>query len=257
MPWVKGTDMDNKRLFLLEFITGQFNVTELAKRYNVSRKTAHELINRFHKEGFEAVKDRPPVAKSCPHKTPDKIVEMILAVKKKNRRYGARKIKAIIERENPQMTIPPASTINSILARKGLTNQPKRIRRIKPQGKYFEATKPNQIWTIDFKGDFKLPSEERCYPLTVCDMKSRFILGIKAMPRARLQPSKRFFIKLFRKYGLPQYILSDNGRPFASPMSVARLSRLSVWFIKLGITPLFIDPGAPQQNGNTKGCTVS
>jgi len=249
MPWKETTKMDEKLFFIKEYATHKYSITELTERFNISRKTAYKYIKRFKDKGLVGLQDRSSRPHHFPAKTPVEIEEQILLLRKKRPRYGARKLKAILERENKGITYPPVSTINSILNRNGYTNIVKRRRRIKPKNIYSVSSHPNDIWTTDYKGDFKMLNGKRCYPLTLCDMFSRYIIGIQGMYTTNLKDAKAFYIRMFQKYGLPNYMLSDNGIPFAAAQALARLTRLSAWWIRLGITPIFIDPASPAQNG--------
>ena len=241
--------MDEKLFFIKEYATGNYSITDLADNFNISRKTAHKYIRRFKDEGLDGLQQRS----SCPHhfptKTPLEVEKQIISLRKKKPRYGARKLKAILERDHEGVEYPPVTTINSILKRNGYTEVQKRRRRIKPLRIYHEANKPNDIWTSDYKGDFRLLDRVKCYPLTVTDMYSRYILGIKGMVSTNYKDAKSYYIMLFREHGLPRQILSDNGSPFAAPQALARLTRLSAWWIQLGIKPVYIDPASPWQNG--------
>ncbi|NQV38739.1 MAG: transposase [Candidatus Marinimicrobia bacterium] len=249
MPWKERTKMDEKRFLIKEYLTHNYSITELSERFGISRPIAYKYIERFKSEGWEGLEARSSRPHHFPTKTPIEIEKQILDLRKKRPRYGARKLKAILERENATVTYPPRSTINSILSRHNLTNQPKRRRRIKPKHVYSVAKYANDIWTTDYKGDFKMGDGKRCYPLTLCDMYSRYIIGIQGMYTTNLKDAKAFYIRVFKEYGLPDSMLSDNGVPFAAAQALARLTRLSAWWIRLGITPIFIDPASPAQNG--------
>ena len=249
MPWKERTKMDEKLFFIRDYETDQFTVTELVEEYEISRKTAYKYINRFKEEGLDGLQIRSTRPLTSPHKIPNEIEKQILAIRKKKRRYGARKLKAVLERENKGTAYPPISTINGILSRHNLTNAPKRRRRIKPLKIYHKASHPNDIWTTDYKGDFRMLDRVKCYPLTITDMYSRYIIGLKGMVSTNYKDAKSYYILMFREYGLPHQILSDNGAPFAAPQALARLTRLSAWWIRLGIKPVYIDPASPWQNG--------
>lgn len=249
MPWKETTKMDEKLFFIREYATDQFTVTELADSFGISRKTAYKYINRFKKGGLDGLQERSTRPNNSPTKIPIEIEKQILTLKKKKSLYGARKLKVVLERDHKGIIYPPISTIHGILKRHNLTNAPRRRRRIKPLQTYHEAHHPNDIWTTDYKGDFRMLDRVKCYPLTIMDMYSRYILGIKGMVSTNYKDAKSYYIMMFLEYGLPNQILSDNGSPFASAQALARLTRLSAWWIQLGIKPVFIDPGSPAQNG--------
>ncbi len=241
--------MDQKRFFIREYESDQFKVTELAERFGISRKTAHKCIKRYLEGGLDGLNERSSRPLNSPTKTPANIEKQILELRKQKPRYGARKLIKILSRDNPDTIYPPVSTVNSILKRNGLTKTIRRRRRIKAVNIFSVATHPNDIWTTDYKGEFTMKNGKRCYPLTLCDMYSRYIVSIKGLYSTDLIDAKAFYKQAFKDYGLPHNMLCDNGTPFAAAQSLARLTRLSVWWIKLGITPVFIDPGCPAQNG--------
>lgn len=250
MPWKERTKMDEKLYFIREYATGNFTITELADSFGISRKTAYKYIKRFKEEGLDGLQQRSTIPHTSPNKIPRSIEKQILAIRKKKKRneYGARKIKRILEREQ-KTAYPPISTIHNVLKRHNLTHPSKPRRRIKPLKVYHEANEPNDIWTSDYKGDFRMLDRVKCYPLTITDMYSRYLLGIKGMVSTNYKDAKSYYIAVFREYGLPRQILSDNGSPFAAPQALARLTRLSAWWIQLGIKPVYIDPASPWQNG--------
>ena len=195
------------------------------------------------------LEDRSRKPKSWPHETESRIIESIKYHRGKHPTWGPKKILAILAKRHPDWDNPAISTIAGILNREGLITEPKRrIRRKHPGCPTTVATEPNQIWTTDYKGEFKMLNGKYCYPLTVCDMFSRYLLGCDGHEAISLKRTKEHFTILFREYGLSDRIRSDNGVPFASN-AIARLSSLSVWWIKLGIYPELIEPGEPQQNG--------
>jgi transposase InsO family protein len=172
----------------------------------------------------------------------------IVAVREKHPSWGPKKILDVIGRRDPGVDLPAISTAAKILAEAGLVKPRRRYRRAHPGCPQTKAAQPNDIWPADYKGQFRLKNGTYCFPLTVSDLASRFILGVDAHPAISLKRSKAHFTHLFEAYGLPKRIRTDNGVPFASN-ALARLSQLSAWFIKLGIYPELIEPGKPQQNG--------
>lgn len=177
------------------------------------------------------------------------IIKAIKTIRLKHPHWGPKKLLLRLEKRRPDWIFPAISTTADILKREGLILPGKRrLKRKHPGCPKTKAEKPNEIWTADYKGHFKMKNGEYCYPLTICDMYSRYLLGCQAHKAISLQDSKNYFISLFKQYGLPQRIRTDNGVPFASS-AIARLSGLSVWWIKLGIYPEQIEPGRPEQNG--------
>jgi transposase InsO family protein len=223
-------------------------MTELCLRYGISRITGYKWLDRFRQSGVSGLHDRSRVPRSCPHQTPDELIECILD---ENSRYGwgARKILKRLQKRFPNRALPARSTVFDILERHDRVRSRRARRRWKhPGAAPFNTTAPNQIWTVDFKGQFLTRDGLYCYPLTVVDHFSRYLLCCEALPDVRTQGVYRQFLQLFREHGLPDAIRSDNGSPFAST-GIHGLTRLNVWWLQLGITHQRITPGNPQQNG--------
>ncbi len=176
------------------------------------------------------------------------MVEELVQLRKAHPCWGSRKLLELMHRRHRSWELPAPSTVTLILARRGLVRSSRRHRRAHPGCPQAVATQPNEIWAADYKGEFRLKNGRDCYPLTVSDLYSRYLLGCDAHPAISLERTIQHFTLLFRTYGLPQRIRTDNGVPFASN-ALARLSQLSVWWIKLGIYPELIEPGEPQENG--------
>jgi transposase InsO family protein len=187
--------------------------------------------------GIEGLQDQSRRPNRSPHKVPYSIQKEILAVRKKHKRWGSRKINKILENKYPDWDIPSYHTIHKILKEADLLSPQRRRKRVPVHpGPLEEAKQPNDLWTVDFKGQFKTWDGVYCYPLTVMDQASRYLLGCDGFPGTRYQETRRAFERLFREYGLPNRIRSDNGVPFASK-SIGGLSKLGVWWIRLGIIP--------------------
>ena len=249
MPWEGVTIMDQRVRFISECLESYFSVAEICRQFNISRKTGYKWLSRYEKYGALGLEDHHRRPKRCPHKTESRIVTSIKYHRMKHPTWGPKKLLAILEKQHPEWDNPAESTIAGILNREGLiTGYKRRIRRKHPGCPTTVATKPNQIWTTDYKGQFKLRSGAYCYPLTVCDMFSRYLFDCDGHKSISLKKTKECFTTLFNEYGLPDRIRSDNGVPFASN-AIGRVSSLSVWWIRLGIYPELIEPGQPQQNG--------
>jgi transposase InsO family protein len=239
--------------FVQLVLTGKYPITECCVMFGVSEKTGHKWLSRYRSEGPAGLTDRSHAPLSPAHQLAPGVRRVIIALREEHPTWGARKLRAVLERKSPDITWPASSTIGELLRQQGLVNK-RRRRRIHPIGEPLDIkltvpAAPNDVWTTDFKGEFRLGSGSYCYPLTVSDALSRYLLGCTALPSTSSEPVAIVFKRLFRRYGLPQVIRSDNGVPFASPMALGRLSRLAVWWILLGIRPERIDPGHPQQNG--------
>ena len=248
MPWKGVTVSEQRQRFLEDYQLNYYSITELAERFSISRKTTHKWINRFKQygqDGYHEISRRPH---TCPWRTDQAITKELVKLRKAHHHWGPRKLLDLMHRRDPKRRLPSVATAARILSREGLIKPRRRYRRAHPGCPKSVPQGPNDIWPADYKGQFRLKNGDYCFPLTVSDLSSRFILGVDAHPAISLEMTKRHFTQLFETYGLPNRIRTDNGAPFASN-ALARLSRLSVWFIKLGIYPELIEPGKPQQNG--------
>jgi len=248
MPWKGVTVSEVRQRFLEDYKLGYYSVSELSDRFDVSRRTAHKWIRRFEEfgqTGFHELSRRPY---NFPSQTDPAIAAALVATRKAHPTWGARKLLDLMHRRDPARELPVPSTVSRILAREGLVRSRRRFRRAHPGCPKSVPQGPNDIWAADYKGQFRLKNGAYCFPLTVSDLASRYLLGVDAHPAISLEKTQQHFTRLFQAYGLPNRIRTDNGSPFASS-ALARLSQLSVWFIKLGIYPELIEPGRPQQNG--------
>lgn len=250
MPWSETTKMRERMRFVLDAEEDLFTMTELCRRYGISRVTGYEWLNRFRGEGVRGLEDLSRAPRHIPHQTPATIVELIAQARREHPSWGARKLIRCLQRRRPNLVLPAPSTACDILKRLGLIT-PRRRRRHLPQLSrgLTEALAPNHVWTADFKGQFRTRDGRYCYPLTVADRFSRYLLACRSQLSVETIPTRINFQRLFQEYGLPQIIRTDNGVPFAAPTAISRLSRLSVWWIRLGIRPELIQPSHPEQNG--------
>ena len=247
MPWRTKTIMDERARFVFEAENGHLSFAALCRRYAISRPTGYKWLRRHEEGGLGELSDRSHRPRSCPHAVAPEIEARIVELRTR-RRWGAPKLHTLLEREFDG--VPAVSTIHRILVRHDLVRKRKpRRRREKGSASPLAADRPNALWTVDFKGQFRTGDGVLCYPLTIQDAYSRFLLDCRGLTSPALEPTIATFRRLFRTFGLPDRIRSDNGQPFASAVSLARLSQLSVWWIRLGITPELIQPGKPQQNG--------
>ena len=223
-----------------------------AERFDISRKTGYKIFNRYKDDGLEALTDRSRRPVRYANQLPDPVEAMIVHLKKEKPHWGARKIRELlVKRLAGDVRIPAKSTVHAVLDRHGLVSQArKRNRANKAVGTQLsEALEPNDLWCADFKGEFKLGNGRYCYPLTITDQASRYLLCCEAFESTREQGVFEAFRRIFTEHGLPAAIRSDNGLPFASPNGLYNLSKLSVWWLRLGIGLERIRPGHPQQNG--------
>ena len=250
MPWNERTRMDERKRFIAAWSSREYTMTELCEVFGISRKTGHKWADRYVKEGMKGLDDRSRAPKSCPHRTDVECEEAVVIARKAHPSWGPRKLLVRLRERRPDWPWPATSTAGEILKRHGLVKARRRRRRRAPLAKpAVVAEKPNQLWTADYKGEFRLGDGQLCYPLTVADRTSRYLLGCATRSSTAGTEARPVFEGLFREFGLPEAILTDSGAPFASAQSVRRLTRLSVWWIKLGIQPIRIQPGHPEQNG--------
>lgn len=250
MPWLETEPVKERKKLLVEWLSGDFSVTELSERHGVSRKTAYKWIGRYEAEGPDGLVDRARRPLHCPQATKPEVLADACRLRVSRRSWlGAKKVRTRLLKTYADELVPSERTLHKHFVAQGLVKTRRRSRRQPHPGRPtapFDA--PNSIWSADFKGQFKTRDGRYCYPLTVQDGFSRYLLGCQGLDGTRFADSKRVFTRLFREFGLPQRIRTDNGVPFAS-VALGRLSRLSVWWIELGILPDLIEPASPQQNG--------
>lgn len=249
MPWNETTTMDQKVQFIRDWNSERYTVSDLCALYEISRKTGYKWIERYIEQGPDGLLELSSAARWIHNKTPIEVEQALLAVRLKHPRWGAKKLLHIVAEKQPKLILPGPSTVCDILKRNGLITKKPRRRAIGHPGKpSSQIVLPNDCWSADFKGQFKTGDGVYCYPLTVTDNYSRYFLACQALGGTLFEPSKDVFSRIFREHGLPRRIRTDNGSPFASA-TLGRLSRLSAWWIRLGVMPDLIEPGKPQQNG--------
>ena len=249
MPWRRMEPMDQRIRLVADWKESEYCITDLARKYGVSRKTTHKWILRYQEEGIDGLKEKSRAPKEQPNRTKENLISALIEEKYRHPKWGPKKVIAFLKRKRPKEAWPVASTAGEWLKRAGLTRKRKLRRRVSPYSEPFEKCDfPNDIWSADYKGQFKTRDRKLCYPLTISDNASRYLLACKALEGPRHKETKETFERVFKEYGLPMAIRIDNGTPFAG-RNVGGLSRLSVWWIKLGIIPERIDKGKPQQNG--------
>ena len=249
MPWKESSVMDERIRFVIRLKDGE-TMASVCREFGISRKTGYKICERYEECGLEGLTDRARRPHRYANQLPEQIEAAIVAAKREKPSWGARKIRERLLRRLPsEVKVPACSTIHAILDRHGLVTRMKRSR-TRTEGTPLSAgLSPNELWCTDYKGEFKLGNQRYCYPLTVTDHASRYLLLCEAMESNQEQFAFTAFERLFKERGLPQAIRSDNGVPFASPNGLFNLSRLSVWWLRLGITIERIRPGHPQQNG--------
>lgn len=240
--------MDQRVAFIAEWLRAEWTMTELADRYQISRKTAYKWVDRYEADPAAGLGDRSRAPKAHGRAMADPMRDAILALRRRHPHWGPKKLRAILMERQPRDAWPAASTMGDLLRRAGVSQPRRRTRYVVPLTQPLAAARePNDVWTADFKGWFRTVDQTRCDPLTVADACSRFVLCCRIVA-----PSERgvrpWFERTFREYGLPQALRTDNGSPFATT-GAGRLSHLAVWWLKLGIQLERIDPGHPEQNG--------
>ena len=241
--------MDQRTQFIADCQRGLHPLTELAARYGISRKTAYKWIDRYEADGPGGLSDRSRRPDSCPHATDPAMVEAVLEARRHHPRWGAKKLLRLLTRRDPQRDWPARSTICDLLKRHELIAPTRRRHRISHPGRPLTPmTAPNEVWTADFKGQFKTRDGAYCYPLTLVDGFSRYLLACQGRRSTAIATARPVFRRAFEEFGLPRIIRTDNGVPFATT-ALGRLSLLSVWWIRLGIVPELIEPAHPEQNG--------
>jgi putative transposase len=249
MPWKEACVGTERTKFIAELMEKKESFAETCRRFGISRRSGYKWVERFNGGGPAGLEDRPHVALHQEQRTAVEVVEAVLACRREHRLWGPKKIKGWLQDHRSELAVPAVSTIGEMLKRHGMV----RVKRYRPrvpvtQTALGHAVYANDIWAIDFKGNFLLLDKSRCYPLTVTDQASRFLLTCYAMSKPRMEPVKEQLKRVFSEFGLPNKMRSDNGPPFAS-IGAGGLSALSVWWIRLGIELERIEPGHPEQNG--------
>lgn len=249
MPWKETCAMDQRIKMISDWLSEQYSISELGRIYDVSRKTIYKWVGRYKAEGPSGLEQQSKAPRSHPNATPLEIASRIVMTKLKYRRWGPKKIVAWLEGHHPRERWPAPSTAGEILKREGLVRPRRRKHRTPPYPvPLIEGIRVNEVWSADFKGQFRTGDGKLCYPLTITDNSSRYLLLCRGLSRPTFEETQPWFERVFWEYGLPEAIRTDNGAPFAS-VGLGGLSKLSIWFIKLGIWPERIELAHPEQNG--------
>jgi transposase InsO family protein len=249
MPWKESSVMEERLRFVARLLDGE-PMTDMCREFGISRKTGYKIFDRYKEHGLEAFTDRSRRPVRYANQLPQQIESLIVRLKGEKPHWGARKIRELlIRRLAGDVRVPAKSTVHAVLDRHGLVKRIGRTRHRATGTQLSPGAAPNELWCVDFKGEFKLGNGRYCYPLTVTDHASRFLLLCEALESTREDLAFTAFEQLFAERGLPLAIRSDNGVPFASPNALFNLSKLAVWWLRLGITIERIKPGHPQQNG--------
>jgi transposase InsO family protein len=249
MPWEEMDAMTQRGRFVHAVLRGEGSMSSLCRDHGISRETGYKWLKRFEELGAAGLRDRSRRPHSAGLARAEEVVSAALALKRVYPLYGPKKLRAKLADLHPDWAVPAASTIGEWLKQQGLVAPRRMRRRCPPYTEPFAAVAgPNDVWSTDFKGHFRTGDGRRCDPLTVKDVYSRYLLTCKAVERPDHEHVQPRFDRLFREFGLPLAIRSDNGPPFAT-IGVGGLSKLAVWWLKLGIRPERIEPGKPEQNG--------
>jgi transposase InsO family protein len=249
MPWKETGPVLERSRFIEDYLSAFYTITELADRYGVSRRVLHKWLSRHDRDGLKGLADRSRAPLHVPDRTCDDIAASVIAFRRRFPHMGPRKIAARLAELHSEVEWPAASTIGDILSRANLVaERPRRNPPAHPLRDRGVPREPNDLMTIDYKGQFLLGNHRYCYPLTIANHVSRFLMACDAFASTKYAQTRQTSERVFGEFGLPRAILSDNGSPFGSP-GLGRLSRLSLWWIRLGISVERIVPGHPEQNG--------
>lgn len=240
--------MDERLRFVARLLDGEA-MAPLCREFDISRKTGYKIFNRYKDIGLDGLTDRTRRPMRYANQLPFQVENRIVQLKKERPNWGAPKIRERLRKLHPDIALPAISTVHAVLDRHGLVKRRGR-RRHKARGTSLSRpTTPNDLWCADYKGEFMLTDRRYCYPLTITDFASRYLITCEALASTKEAFAFNGFERAFRDFGMPRAIRTDNGVPFSSPMSLFNLSKLSVWWLRLGIAIERIKPGNPQQNG--------
>jgi putative transposase len=249
MGWMECQKMDEKLKFIARYLEGE-KIAPLCREFGVSRTTGHKLIERYKMMGQCALVEQKRTPHRYANKLPIAVEALILDLKREYPNWGAPKIREKIIKKYPDVKPPARSTVHAVLDRNGLVKHRRGRKRYKAKGTPLNhVTDPNQLWCADYKGEFMLGNKQYCYPLTITDYASRYLLGCEALSSTKEEFAFEIFTRAFKEYGIPDSIRTDNGTPFASGNSFYNLTKLSVWWMRHGINVERIRPGHPEENG--------
>ncbi|MEW5995243.1 MAG: IS481 family transposase [Candidatus Zixiibacteriota bacterium] len=249
MPWKETCPVEERFKFMVMYQAEEWSIAELCREFGISRTTAYKWIARYEGEGLDGLKDRSRAPHHQPYAAAPEVEQAVVALRRQYPRRGPKKLLAMLQQASPGVAWPALSTIGDILKRNGLVAPRRRSRKTPPYEQPFAGYDyPNAVWSADFKGWFVTGDGQRCEPLTISDNYSRFLLKCQRVSSTGFAVVQPIFEAVFQEYGLPEAIRCDNGPPFATS-TVGGLSKLSIWWLKLGIVPERIRPGSPSQNG--------
>lgn len=255
MPWRESSFMSERLAFIRACLDRTERIVEICDRFGVSEKTGQKWLKRFREEGTSGLGDRSRARLVQPYRITSEVAERIKGLRKKYPLYGAAMLHDWLVQHEPDVRWPAASSIGELLKRENLIHSKRRRHKSEEQqaleGSLTRALEPNLVWTADFKGQFRLRrgAGDYCYPLTVLDLHAHYLLGCRALETTSVAPTRHAFVRLFREYGLPIVLRTDNGVPFAQTNALGRLGAIGFWWVRLGIRPEHITPARPSENG--------
>lgn len=252
MPWLQSGPMDERIRFLAAYQDQLWSMSELCRRFGISRRSGYKILRRYQQEGLEGLKDRSRAPHHSPQKISAAVEAVLLEARQAHPTWGPRKIRRWLIDQQPAFRdlLPAPSTIGDLFRRRGLVRSRKRRARAleAPAAGRLQTRAPNEVWSADFKGEFRLGDGRYCYPFTLSDAHTRFLLSCHAQEAINVSDTRAALREAFRTWGLPLAIRTDNGRPFVG-VGQTGLSQLGVWWIQLGIRHQRIPRGRPDQNG--------
>jgi putative transposase len=244
MPWRRTVPMEERVHFISDYLKAKYDVSALCEAYGISLKTGYKWINRYKECGIDGLREVSRRPHNSPYKTPGRIKKEIIHLRKRFG-WGPKKLLILMQSKHPNWDSPGRSTVCDILNREGLIKKRRARKKIPAMQRPFAPiNEPNAVWSADFKGQFIINNSRYCYPLTITDSYSRYLLECRALTSTGLESVRKVFSSVFEKYGIPKRIRTDNGVPFAS-ISASGLSQLSLWWVRIGIYPERIDAGKP------------
>ena len=251
MPWRESSPMSERLQFIQACLDRTQRIVDICAQFGISEKTGQKWLARVRAEGMAGLAERSHAPRTVRHRLVPQVAARIIALRQRYPRYGPQKLWDQLVQQDPTARWPSPSTIGELLKREGLIHarRGRGATHAPLETGQTPATAPNVVWTADFKGEFRLTSGQWCYPLTVLDRYSRYLLGCRALASTSVAPAQGAFERLFREYGLPEVLRTDNGVPFAQPNALGRLGALAFWWVRLGIRPEHIRPGRPAENG--------
>ncbi len=254
MPWRESSPMSEKLAFVQACLDRRKRIVEICSEFGISEKTGHKQLKRFREEGIEGLRDRSHAGLTHRYRITREVANRVVALRRRHPLYGAQMLHDWLVQHESDVRWPAASSIGELLKRANLIRSKRRHQSPERKallGSRTRAIEPNMVWTADFKGQFRLRkgSGVYCYPLTVLDLHTHYLLGCKALETTSVAPTRQAFVRLFREYGLPLVLRTDNGIPFAQPNALGRLGALAFWWVRLGIRPEHITPARPAENG--------